>query len=93
MVKSGDGYKDIPKGGLILEAGNAESYKTGGWRTRKPIFDQEKCTNCHLCWAFCPDSSIITVDNEIKGVDYEYCKGCGICAQECPVNAIKMEEE
>ena len=56
MVKPGDGYKDIPEGGLILEPGNAKNYKTGGWRTEKPIFDKEKCTNCHLCWVFCPDS-------------------------------------
>ncbi len=93
MVKPGDGYKDIPDGGLILDAGSAKEYKTGGWRTEKPIYDRDKCTDCHLCWAFCPDSSINSANGEIQGIDLDYCKGCGICAKECPVDAIKMEEE
>ena len=33
------GWKEIPLGGLILEAGNAEKYKTGGWRTYRPERD------------------------------------------------------
>lgn len=93
MVKPGDGYKDIPEGGLILDAGNAKGYKTGGWKTQRPVFDEEKCTNCHLCWVFCPDSAVIEEDGEVKGFDLDYCKGCGICAHECPVDAINMEEE
>ena len=87
------GWKDIPIGGLILEPGNAEEYKTGSWRTFKPVRDEEKCTNCLLCWIYCPDSSIIVEDGKIKGIDYEHCKGCGICSTQCPVNAIKMVEE
>lgn len=94
MVKPGDGYKDIPIGGLILEAGNAKSYKTGGWRTKKPILDKERCINCHLCWAFCPDMSILSEDGVVSDqIDYDHCKGCGICAHECPVNAIEMVKE
>ncbi len=87
------GWKDIPIGGLILEPGNAINYKTGSWRTFKPIRDEEKCTHCLLCWIYCPDSSIIVEDGKIKGIDYEHCKGCGICSTQCPVNAIKMVEE
>ena len=87
------GWKDIPIGGLILEPGNAEEYKTGSWRTFKPVRDEEKCTHCLLCWIYCPDSSIIVEEGKIKGIDYEHCKGCGICSTQCPVNAIKMVEE
>ena len=87
------GWKDIPIGGLILEPGNAINYKTGSWRTFKPIRDEEKCTHCLLCWIYCPDSSIIVEEGRIKGIDYEHCKGCGICSTQCPVNAIKMVEE
>ncbi len=87
------GWKDIPIGGLILEPGNAINYKTGSWRTFKPIRDEEKCTHCLLCWIYCPDSSIIVEDGKIKGIDYEHCKGCGICSTQCPVKAIKMVEE
>ncbi|GAB6099704.1 pyruvate synthase subunit PorD [Halanaerocella petrolearia] len=93
MVKEGDGYKDIPKGGLILDAGNANSYKTGGWRTKRPILDNDKCINCHFCWIFCPDSAVVSENGEVTGYDYDHCKGCGICAYECPVNAIEMDDE
>ncbi len=89
------GWKNIPIGGKILDAGNAVDYKTGGWRTYKPIRDESKCSNCLLCWIYCPDSAIIVKDGKVTGIDYEHCKGCGICAKECPpkCKAIKMIKE
>jgi len=71
-------------------------YKTGTWRTFKPIIDEEKCTKCFRCWLYCPDNSI-KIEWEADGkkprrffVNYEFCKGCGICTKVCPVNAIEM---
>ncbi len=87
------GWKEIPIGGLILEAGNAEKYETGSWRNQRPIRDEEKCTDCLICWIYCPDSSIMVEEGKIKGIDYAHCKGCGICAAQCPRKAIKMIEE
>ena len=75
-------------GAVILEAGNAERYRTGDWRAFRPVWGEAECTNCFLCWLYCPDSSIL-VDPEgerMAGFDLDHCKGCGICAVACPVN-------
>lgn len=84
------GYKQLPIGGLILEPGNAVEYKTGGWRTYRPLVDKSLCTNCLQCWLFCPDMCIDVTEGKMVGYDYDHCKGCGICAAICPVKAIKM---
>ena len=88
-----NGWKTLPIGGMVLEAGTAKRYRTGDWRTFKPIIDKNKCTTCLLCWIYCPEPSITQVENGKVEVEYEYCKGCGICAEECPVKAISMVEE
>jgi len=90
--ESKPGWKSIPIGGILLEPGSAIKYKTGDWRTFRPVIDKEKCTNCLLCWIYCPDGAIIREEKNVA-VNYEYCKGCGICANECPVKAISMVEE
>ncbi|MCK4267298.1 MAG: 4Fe-4S binding protein [Actinomycetia bacterium] len=84
---------DHPPGALIPTGGNAVEYKTGGWRSEKPRWIEEKCTHCMICWVFCPDTSIEVKESKMLGIDYDHCKGCGICAEECPTDAIEMEEE
>ncbi|MGD1996766.1 MAG: 4Fe-4S binding protein [Anaerolineae bacterium] len=91
------GWREIPIGGMILEAGNAVEYSTGDWRAFRPVFGEAECIHCFICWLNCPDSAIL-VDPEsekMTGFDLEHCKGCGICASVCPVNAkvIKRAEE
>lgn len=90
MSAAEKGWKDVPKGGLILDAGNAMEYETGDWRTYRPVWDEEKCIHCMICWVFCPDSSIKVEDGKMVGIDYKHCKGCGICSFECPRKAIEM---
>lgn len=89
----GTGWKDIPIGGLIPEAGNSVEYKTGGWRAFRPVLDPEKCIHCLICWIYCPDSSVLAEDEKMRGFDLAHCKGCGICASVCPKDAIEMVEE
>lgn len=85
--------KDHPIAAIIPEAGNSSSYDTGSWRSFRPIRDDEKCTQCLICFIYCPDSSIIVKDDKVTDFDLLHCKGCGICAEECPVDAIEMVDE
>jgi len=88
------GWRDITPGGTISEAGNAEKFFTGDWRSMKPIWKKDKCRQCLMCYFACPDTSIL-IDNEGKRMDFDYkhCKGCGICAKVCPFKAIDFVDE
>lgn len=83
------GWKDVPKAGRILEAGSANEYETGGWRTYRPVYTPENCIQCMFCWIYCPDCAIKVVDGKMAGIDYTHCKGCGICVRECPTKPEK----
>jgi pyruvate ferredoxin oxidoreductase delta subunit len=92
VIPAGATWKEIPVAGIIPTAGTAQEFKTGDWRTRKPIHDEKKCINCLRCWIYCPDASIMVKDGKVIGIDYDHCKGCGICANVCPdkVKALTM---
>jgi pyruvate ferredoxin oxidoreductase delta subunit len=91
--------EDFPRAAVIPESGNSDDYNVGGWRSERPYRDEKVCTQCMLCWIFCPDSSVLVEDAKVVGFDFEHCKGCGICAAECPSNpkfgrkAIEMVPE
>jgi len=83
----------FPRGAVIPTGGNSDEYVTGGWRSERPYRDDDKCTQCLLCWVFCPDTSAMVKDQKVYDFDLEHCKGCGICAHECPADAIEMVPE
>ena len=88
------GYLDMPIGGLIIDAGNSVKYKTGQWRTKDFYINKDKCSNCMLCFIYCPERCVeLTTGHEISKIDLDYCKGCGICAAECPKDAIEMRSK
>ncbi|MFQ6118234.1 MAG: 4Fe-4S binding protein [Candidatus Bipolaricaulia bacterium] len=86
-------YKDLPLGGVISAAPERGKKKTGDWRAEKPVYKEELCVNCLLCWVRCPEVAILTEGQRMAGFDYDYCKGCGICAYICPTEAIEMVPE
>ena len=83
IVKNDVSYKDITEGGTIAQPGNSKQFKTGDWRSMMPVWHEEKCKQCLLCYPVCPDASV-TVDKEtgkMVGIDYDHCKGCGVCTK------------
>jgi pyruvate ferredoxin oxidoreductase delta subunit len=76
----------------LSEPKEGASGKTGRWRTEKPVLNKERCTNCLLCWVYCPEGAIERTEDKVE-IDYDYCKGCGVCANECARKAIVMEDE
>ena len=86
-------WRELEIGCIVTEPGNASQYRTGDWRSQRPIFDFDKCIKCGLCQTFCPEGCIFQNNDGYYEADLFYCKGCGICSQECPKKAITMVEE
>ena len=82
--------KDYPLG-PGFKAGHL-AVTNAGWRTFKPVVDQDVCTGCGICCLLCPDGVMYQKDGKLF-IDYDFCKGCGICRHQCPVKAIKMVKE
>lgn len=86
-------WQDLSIGGIISDGGNSDKVKTGEWRVIRPVWDEDKCIHCMMCWTYCPDTAIKVKDGKMTGIDYYFCKGCGLCAEVCPKNAIEMKPE
>ena len=85
--------KDFPQGMTGIESGNSRDYVTGGWRSERPVWTEDKCQHCMLCWVMCPDSSILVEDEKMVGINFDHCKGCGVCMVECHFDALEMVPE
>ncbi len=65
---------------------NSYTATVASWRVEKPVFNIDVCIDCQNCWVWCPDTSILSRDKQMLGIDYDHCKGCGVCAEVCPTN-------
>ena len=74
---------------IYTEPGSSKEYKTGTWRTNKPVFKHANFYDSSICVIVCPDACNFG-QNNVYDADLDFCKGCGICAHECPVDDIEM---
>ena len=74
-----------PEDRVYAETNSINKY-VGDWRVMKPVWKADLCIDCQNGWLYCPDTSIISRDKEMVGIDYDHCKGCGICVEVCPTN-------
>ncbi len=86
-------WRELEIGVIATEPGNASQYRTGDWRSQKPVYLFERCIKCGMCQLFCPEGCVQQNAEGYFEADLYYCKGCGICARECPTMVITMEEE
>jgi pyruvate ferredoxin oxidoreductase gamma subunit len=87
VVVAGEGFEDVTK------TGNSGVRHTGNWRTYRPVIDYGRCTDCLICYAYCPESAMSVGRDGKVTIDYDNCKGCMICLTECPLRAITQTRE
>src|SRR6056297_1773012 len=77
---------DAPNLHLLLNPKNDDSevFKSN----KLAIKDQEKCTNCGVCYDVCRFNAVDPVNYEI---DEYKCEGCGVCVAMCPEDALSLK--
>jgi len=85
----------VSDGGIekVTHTGNSAVRHTGNWRTFRPNIDYGRCTDCMICYAYCPESAMSVAPDGHVTIDYDNCKGCMICMTECPLKAISQTRE
>jgi pyruvate ferredoxin oxidoreductase gamma subunit len=85
----------VSEGGIevVTQTGNSAARHTGNWRTFRPTIDYGRCTDCMICYAYCPESAMSVGPDGRVSIDYDNCKGCMICMTECPLKAITQTRE
>ncbi|TDA33589.1 MAG: hypothetical protein DSO02_03905 [Hadesarchaea archaeon] len=61
-------------------------------RSRKVIFNKDRCIWCGTCVDLCPyDAVKLLPSQRVAEFDLSKCMGCGICVARCPAFAIELE--
>jgi len=77
---------DAPNLHLLL---NPEVTKSSIFKSNKlAIKDQEKCTDCGVCYDVCRFNA---VDPANYDIDEYKCEGCGVCVAMCPEDALSLK--
>lgn len=92
-TKADPGWKDLNYGFVMSTPGSSREYKTGDWRSERPVVNKDQCIKCGVCYIFCPDMAVTKTAEGYFEADLYYCKGCGICAAECFTGCITMIPE
>jgi 2-oxoacid:acceptor oxidoreductase delta subunit (pyruvate/2-ketoisovalerate family) len=83
---------DLPEGPRAC-ASKGVPYSLGAdlmMREHDIKLDQKKCTECGICWIYCPLGVIYQNKDGTYDIDADYCRPCGVCVQECPTDAITL---
>lgn len=86
-------WTELAVGTAVTVPGSSRYYKTGDWRSSRPVWNNEQCIRCGVCVVFCPEGCISFGEDGYPSANLDYCKGCGICPHECPTACIRMVEE
>jgi len=86
-------WTELAVGTAVTVPGSSRYYKTGDWRSSRPIWNNDHCVRCGVCVVFCPEGCIQFGTDGYPSAGLDYCKGCGICVHECPTGCISMIEE
>jgi pyruvate formate lyase activating enzyme len=54
------------------------------------VYYIEKCINCNICVAICPQKAIKKNTNGRKIINSKLCNACGLCIKDCPPGALKL---
>jgi ferredoxin len=58
---------------------------------RKPVADEDACTLCGECGAYCPAKAITEEGGRLR-FDYDACIRCFCCLEVCPRGALRIRE-
>ena len=97
---------EITTGAVLESSGSTSKTKTGGWRSMRPVVDENKCTACGKCVTECPKGLYVLIpaagayyvkcsSKDPGGVTAKACSSgciaCLKCEKACPAGAVKVE--